>query len=187
MDTAADAREAVFEKYRKGLVQVYTGDGKGKTTAAFGQALRAVGHGMRVCVIQFMKGRKYGEFLAAEKHLPNLTVHLSGLDSFVMRENPAPLDIELAEQGLALARKAVASGEYDMVILDEINVAADFKLIPVAAIVEIIKGKPARLDLVLTGRYAPPEIVALADTVSEIREVRHHYQAGVKERAGIEY
>ena len=83
-----DPRKAVLEKYRKGLVQVYTGNGKGKTTAAFGQALRAIGQGYRVCVIQFMKGRKYGECLAAEKHLPNLTVHLCGLDSFVMRENP---------------------------------------------------------------------------------------------------
>src|SRR5512138_843664 len=106
MEDGEDPRTAVLEKYRKGLVQVYTGDGKGKTTAAFGQALRAIGQGYRVCIIQFMKGRKYGECLAAERHLPNLTVHLAGLDSFVMRENPAPLDIELAGQGLAIAREA---------------------------------------------------------------------------------
>ena len=187
MEATEDPRKAVLEKYRKGIVQVYTGDGKGKTTAAFGQALRAIGQGYRVCIIQFMKGRKYGECLAAERHLPNLTVHLAGLDSFVMRENPAPLDIELARQGLAIARKAVASGDYDMVILDEINVAADFRLIPLADIIDLMKGKPASLDLILTGRYAPPEIIALADTVSEIREVRHHYRAGVKERAGIEF
>jgi cob(I)alamin adenosyltransferase len=187
MDEATDPRQTVLEKYRRGLVQVYTGDGKGKTTAAFGQALRALGHGLRVCVIQFMKGRKYGEALAAEKHLPNLTIHLAGLDSFVMRDSPAPLDIELARQGMTLARQAVASGDYDMVILDEINVAADFKLIPIAEIVSLIQNKPATLDLVLTGRYAPSEVLALADTISEIREVRHHYQSGVKERAGIEY
>jgi cob(I)alamin adenosyltransferase len=187
MEPTADARESVLEKYRRGLVQVYTGNGKGKTTAAFGQALRAVGQGYRVCVIQFMKGRKYGELLAAEKHLPDLTVHLSGLDSFVMRENPSPLDIELARSGLELARQAITSGDYDMVILDELNVAADFKLIPIDDIVGLIKGKPAALDLIITGRYAPPEIIALADTVSEIREVRHHYNAGVKDRAGIEY
>src|SRR5512138_986893 len=95
MEDGEDPRTAVLEKYRKGLVQVYTGEGKGKTTAAFGQALRAVGHGFRVCVIQFMKGRKYGEFLAAEHSLPNITIHLSGLDSFVMRDHPAPPDIEL--------------------------------------------------------------------------------------------
>jgi len=187
METVADPRNAVLEKYRKGLVQVYTGNGKGKTTAAFGQALRAVGQGYRVCVIQFMKGRKYGEFLAAEKCLPNLTIHLSGLDSFVMRDNPAPLDIELARQGLDLARRAITSGDYDMVILDELNVAADFRLIPLDDIIDLIKNKPASLDLILTGRYAPPEIVAVADTVSEIKEIRHHYHAGVKDRAGIEF
>ncbi|MBU2262040.1 MAG: cob(I)yrinic acid a,c-diamide adenosyltransferase [Proteobacteria bacterium] len=187
MEQAADERKKVLEKYRKGLVQVYTGNGKGKTTAAFGQALRAIGQGCRVLVIQFMKGRKYGEFLAAEKYLPNLAIRLSGLDSFVMRDNPAPLDIELARQGLDLARQAVLSGDYDMVILDEINVAADFKLIPLADVLALIKDKPAGLDLILTGRYAPPEIVALADTVTEMREIRHHYNAGVKDRAGIEY
>jgi len=187
MESIADARDVILEKYRKGLVQVYTGNGKGKTTAAFGQALRAIGQGYRVCIIQFMKGRKYGEFLAGEKYLPNLTIHLAGLDSFVMRENPAPLDIELARQGLALARKAIASGDYDMVILDELNVAADFQLIPLDDVIDLIKSKPAAVDLILTGRYAPPEIIALADTVSEIREVRHHYNAGIKERAGIEY
>jgi len=182
-----EGQKAILEKYRKGLVQIYTGDGKGKTTAAFGQALRAVGQGYRVCVIQFMKGRKYGECLAAERHLPNLTVILSGLDSFVMRENPAPVDIELARQGLETARKAITSGDYDMVILDEINVAADFKLLPISAVVELVKAKPAAIDLILTGRSAPPEFIALADTVSEVREVRHHYRAGIKERAGIEY
>jgi cob(I)alamin adenosyltransferase len=182
-----DEREKVLEKHRKGLVLVFTGNGKGKTTAAFGQALRAVGQGLRVCIIQFMKGRKYGEFLAAERHLPNLTLHLSGLDSFVMRDNPAPLDIELARQGLDLARRAVESGEYDMVILDEINVAADFKLVPLADVLDLIRNKPTQLDLILTGRYTPPEILAIADTVTEMREIRHHYNAGVKERAGIEY
>ncbi len=187
MDDAEDPRKAVLEKYRKGLVQVYTGEGKGKTTAAFGQALRAIGQGYRVCVIQFMKGRKYGECLAVERHLPNLTVHLCGLDSFVMRENPAPLDVELARSGLELARKAISSGAYDMVVLDEINVAVDFRLIPLADVVELIRSKPARLDLILTGRNAAPEVIALADTVSDIREVRHHYRAGIKERAGIEY
>ena len=171
----------------RGLVLVHTGNGKGKTTAAFGQALRAVGQGLRVCVIQFMKGRKYGEFLAAERYLPNLTIHLSGLDSFVMRDKPAPVDIELARKGLDMAREAVSSGNYDMVILDEINVAVDFKLIPLEVVINLIRNKPAALDLVLTGRYAAPEIMELADTVSEVREVKHHYNAGIKDRAGIEY
>lgn len=182
-----DPREEVLARHRRGLVQVYTGDGKGKTTAAFGQALRALGQGLRVCVIQFMKGRKYGEYLAAERHLPGLTIHLSGLDSFVMRDNPAPLDKALAEKGLALACRMVASGEYDMVVLDEINVALDFKLVPLAAVIDLVRTKPVALDLILTGRYAPPEILTLADTVTEMKEIRHHYRAGVKERAGIEY
>jgi cob(I)alamin adenosyltransferase len=177
----------ICRKHARGIVQVYTGNGKGKTTAAFGQALRAAGQGFRVCVVQFMKGRKYGEFLAAERSLPNLTIHLSGLDSFVMRENPAPVDIELAREGLELARKAVASGDYDMVILDEINVAVDFKLIPLSGVIDLIRTRPPTLDLVLTGRYAAPEIIELADTVSEIREIKHHYNAGIKDRAGIEY
>ena len=134
-----------------------------------------------------MKGRKYGEFIAAEKYLSHLTIRMSGLDSFVMRDNPAAIDIELAQKGLDAAQKAINSGKYDMVILDEINVALDFKLVALPKVIELIKNKPAGLDLILTGRYAPPEIIELADTVSEIKEIKHHYAAGIKDRAGIEY
>ncbi|PKN19240.1 MAG: cob(I)yrinic acid a,c-diamide adenosyltransferase [Deltaproteobacteria bacterium HGW-Deltaproteobacteria-6] len=171
----------------RGLVIVITGNGKGKTTSAFGQALRAVGQGYKVFILQFMKGRDYGEFVAAEKYLPRLTILRTGLDSFVMRDKPAPVDIELARQGFELARKAIASGKYNMVILDEINVAVDFKLIPLADVVNLIKDKPPALDLILTGRYAAKEIMKLADTVSEVKEIKHHYAAGIKDRAGIEY
>jgi cob(I)alamin adenosyltransferase len=171
----------------RGLVIVITGNGKGKTTSAFGQALRAIGQGYKVFIIQFMKGRSYGECIAAEKYLPRLTVHRSGLDSFVMRDNPAPADIQLARQGFELAKKVVASGKYDMVILDEINVAVDFKLIPLQDVVQLIENKPPSLDLILTGRYAAKKIIGLADTVSEVREIKHHYAAGIKDRAGIEY
>ena len=175
-------------RFNRGLVLVYTGDEKGKTTAAIGQALRSVGHGNRVLVIQFMKGKKYGEVLAAEKYLAGgLTMIQCGLDSFVMKNDPAPVDIELARKGLALAKKAVASGDYQMVVLDEINVALDFKLVELEDVIEIIKIKPASLDLVLTGRYAPAGVIELADMVSEIREIKHHYAQGIKERAGIEY
>jgi cob(I)alamin adenosyltransferase len=174
-------------KTAKGLVIVITGNGKGKTTAAFGQALRAIGQGYKVFVLQFMKGRKYGEFIAAKKYLPHLTIRMSGLDSFVMRENPAAIDIELAQKGLDAAQKAINSGKYDMVILDEINVALDFKLIDLQKVIKLIKNKPAELDLILTGRYAPKEIIKLADTVSVVKEVKHHYKAGIKDRAGIEY
>lgn len=171
----------------RGLVMVITGNGKGKTTAAFGQALRAIGQGYKVLIVQFMKGRDYGEFVAAVKYLPRLSIRRFGLDSFVMRDNPAPVDIELARQGLEFAKKAIASGGYNMVILDEINVAVDFKLISAADVVNLIKNKPPAMDLILTGRYAAEEIIKLADTVSEVKEIRHHYQAGIKERAGIEY
>ena len=171
----------------RGLVIVITGNGKGKTTAAFGQALRAVGQGYKVFIIQFMKGRDYGEFVAAEKYLPRLTIRRSGLDSFVMRDHPAPVDIELARQGFDLAKEAVTSGKYDMIILDEINVAVDFKLIPLEDVIDLIKNKPPALDLILTGRYAAKAIIKLADTVSDVKEIKHHYAAGVKERAGIEY
>ncbi len=174
-------------KKDRGLVMVITGNGKGKTTAAFGQALRAIGQNYNVFVLQFMKGRKYGEFIAAEKYLPRLTIRMSGLDSFVMRDNPAAIDIELAKKGLDTARKAIMSGKYDMVILDEINVALDFKLINLKEVIDLIKNKPSALNLILTGRYAPEGIIKLADTVSEVKEIKHHYAAGVKDRAGIEY
>jgi len=145
-----DAIEETLAKYSRGLIMVFTGDGKGKTTAALGQALRALGHGKKVLVIQFMKGRKYGEVICAEQCLPNLTVRLCGLDSFVMRGNPAPVDVELARQGLDLARNAILSGDYDMVILDEINVAMDFGLVPVESVVSMLKHKPAAVDVILT-------------------------------------
>jgi cob(I)alamin adenosyltransferase len=114
-------------------------------------------------------------------------VRLCGLDSFVMRGNPAPVDVELARQGLDLARNAILSDEYDMVILDEINVAMDFGLVPVDAVVSMLKHKPAGVDVILTGRYAPKEIIEIADTVSEVKEIKHHYAQGIKERAGIEF
>jgi len=184
---AAPAVAASPGRPRRGLVMVVTGDGKGKTTSALGQALRALGHGYRVAMFQFMKGRKYGELLAAENHLPGLVIRLCGLDSFVMRDRPAPVDVEMAREGFAQARQAVLSGAYDMVILDEINVAVDFRLLPLKDVLDLVAEKPPALDLILTGRYAAPELIAVADTVSEIREVKHHYAAGVKDRAGIEY
>lgn len=177
----------ISAKAAKGLIIVITGNGKGKTTSAFGQALRAIGQGYKVFILQFMKGREYGEFIAAEKYLPNLTIRKSGLDSFVMRGKPAAIDIELAQKGLDTARKAIMSGKYDMVILDEINVALDFKLIKLKEVLELIKSKPPVLNLILTGRYAAKEIIKIADTVSEVQEIKHHYNAGIKDRAGIEY
>lgn len=183
----SDHIEKETKKHDRGLVMVLTGDGKGKTTSALGQALRAVGHGFKVYMIQFMKGRKYGEVIAAEKYLPCLTVEQFGLDSFVMRDNPAPVDIELGQEGLERAQEIIASDAYDMVILDEINVALDFKLVSLDEVLKLIKNKPVRLNLILTGRYAPPEIVEIADMVSEVKEIKHHYASGIKDRPGIEF
>ncbi len=171
----------------KGLVIVITGDGKGKTTSAFGQALRAVGQGYHVLVVQFMKGRKYGEFKAAKEYLPNITVKLVGLDSFVMRDNPAPIDVEMAQKGFAFVKKAIKSGKYNMVIMDELNVAMDFKLVDTKEVIEMIENRPPGVDLIMTGRNAPAEIINIADTVSEVKEIKHHYAAGIKDRAGIEF
>ncbi|MEY8001351.1 cob(I)yrinic acid a,c-diamide adenosyltransferase [Clostridium sp. Mt-5] len=172
---------------RHGLVMVVTGNGKGKTTSAFGQALRAIGHGYKVFIIQFMKGRKYGEIIAAEKYLPDLTIVQCGLDSFVMKDNPAPVDIDLAQQGFEKAKEAVKSKEYNLVILDEINVAVNFNLISEQDVIDLIKQKPPELNLLLTGRYASDKIEEIADMVSDITEVKHHYNAGIKGQAGIEY
>lgn len=172
---------------RRGTVQVYTGDGKGKTTAALGLALRAVGHDLSVYVLQFMKGSSnYGELTSAAK-LPGFTIEQSGRDEFVDRQNPAQVDVDLALQGLAKARAAVEGGEYDVVILDEANVALDFGLISLEDLLSLIEARPAHVELVLTGRAAHPEVVKAADLVSEVLNIRHHYDAGVEAREGVEY
>lgn len=170
-----------------GLVFVYTGNGKGKTTAALGLALRALGYGQKVMMIQFMKGREYGEVLASDKFLPDLTLYRCGRDSFVDKNAPSPIDIELARTGLETAKKAIFSGEYDMIILDEINVALDFQLVDLEAVIQLIKNKPHQTVIGLTGRYAPPEIIELADLVTEMKEIKHPYNKGIKAQKGFEY
>ncbi|KKM12863.1 cobinamide adenolsyltransferase [Clostridiales bacterium PH28_bin88] len=178
----------MYNVNRRGLIQVYTGNGKGKTTAAIGQAVRALGHGYKVFMLQFMKGSKnYGELRAAEKFLPGLTIVQSGRHEFVDKQNPEPVDVRMAREGLALAQEAIMSDKYDMVILDEINVALDFGLIPLDEVLALLNAKPSHIDLILTGRYAPEAIMRLADLISEIREGKHHYRDGVQAREGIEY
>jgi cob(I)alamin adenosyltransferase len=171
----------------RGTVQVYTGDGKGKTTAALGLALRAWGHGARVLVIQFMKGRiNYGE-LEAARRLDGFDVEQYGRETFVDRDEPAAEDVALAAEALARARQIVNANEYDLVILDEVNVAADYGLIKTEDVLDLIAKKPPEMELVLTGRSAPAEFVEAADLVSEVRETKHHYRIGVPARKGIEY
>ncbi|MGM0689087.1 MAG: cob(I)yrinic acid a,c-diamide adenosyltransferase [Bacillota bacterium] len=171
---------------KPGLIMVFTGDGKGKTTAAVGQAVRALGHGYRVFMIHFMKGRDYGEFLATE-HMPNLTVVRAGRDCFVCRDNPDPVDTELAKEGFARAEKAIMSGDYDMVVLDEINVAVDYGLIAEEEVLKLLKKKPDRVSVILTGRGASAELVKIADMVSEVLAIKHHYDKGAESCKGIEY
>ena len=171
---------------KKGLIHVYTGNGKGKTTAAIGLGIRAVGEGLKVLMIQFMKGRRYSELNALEQ-IKGFSVVQFGRDEFVSKENPAQVDIDLAQKGLAYAKEIIQKHAYDLVILDEINVAVDYRLIALDEVLEVLKEKPDSLELVLTGRYASPELIKQADVVSEILEIKHPYQKGVTSRKGIDW
>ncbi len=176
-----------MRKSSRGLIQVYTGDGKGKTTAALGLAFRASGHGLKTYMIQFMKGEIfYGELGAAKKLSDTITIKQMGRPDFVNKKDPDPIDIKMAEDALELSKNVIASGDYNLVILDEINVALDFGLIKIADVIEIIESKPPELEIILTGRYAPKEIVEIADLVTEMVEIKHPYNAGVEARIGIE-
>ena len=180
-DDPGEARET-----RQGVLLVITGNGKGKTTASIGCALRAHGHGFSIAVIQFMKGRIYGE-LQTLRALPRVEVFQFGRNAFVDRKNPDPRDRDLARQGLDKAWEIVRGGRHDLLILDEINVVADFGLVPVEEIVSLARERPRWMDLIWTGRNAPAPLVDLADTVSEVREIKHHYRKGIESRAGMEY
>ena len=175
------------QRLERGLTQVYTGDGKGKTSAAFGLALRAVGRGLKVYVIQFIKGGfDYGE-LYVVKRLPNFKLKSFGRGKFVTDVPPTGDDVELAKEAFELAREVVSGGEHDVVVLDEINVALHVKLIETEEVVDLIRRKPKHVELILTGRYAPSEVVELADLVTEMKEVKHPFTKGVPPRKGIDY
>ena len=169
----------------QGFVQIYTGDGKGKTTAALGLTLRAAGAGLRVYFGQFIKNGDYSELTGLARFADCITVAQFGLGRFVGRE-PAPADREAAQRGLQAIRRALVSGAYDLVIADEANVAASRALIDEAALLELIDLRPPQVDLVLTGRGAPAAVLARADLVTEMRAVRHYYDRGVAARVGIE-
>ncbi|MHA1581099.1 MAG: cob(I)yrinic acid a,c-diamide adenosyltransferase [Candidatus Baldrarchaeia archaeon] len=174
-------------RLEKGFVHVYTGNGKGKTTAALGLGLRAIGHGLKVYMIQFMKGGfNYGEYRSV-KLLPNFKIVQFGGPELVNPSNPTEEDVKAAREALNHAREIIMSGEYDVVILDEINVAIDFKLIDVQDVLELIKKKPKHVELILTGRYAPSEIIKAADLVTFMREIKHPYRQGLPARKGIDY
>jgi cob(I)alamin adenosyltransferase len=169
---------------RKGYVQVYTGDGKGKTTAALGLALRAAGAGLKVFVGQFVKNRRCSEHRMLERLGDTVTYRQFGC-GFIAR-GPSEGDIAAARKGLAEAAEAVAGGSYDLVILDELNVAVYYGLIDVGEVLGLIARKPAAVELVLTGRNAHPAVMEAADLVTEMRSIKHYYEKGVKARRGIE-
>jgi len=170
----------------KGYIQVYTGNGKGKTTAAFGLALRAAGAGMKVFIGQFVKGKSYNENVAIARHLKNITVNQYGLDCFIVN-TPTDDDIKAAEKGLGEMGKIIQKGKHDMVIMDEVSIALYYKLIDIKDLLEIIKNKPEHVELVLTGRYVPQELIEKADLVTEMKEIKHYYRKGIEARKGIEY
>jgi cob(I)alamin adenosyltransferase len=171
-----------------GTIQVFTGEGKGKTTAALGLAWRAVGRGLTVFMVQFLKAPDTsGEHFAAEAFAPLLTIKPMGRKGFIYRRGCQPLDTLMAELALEEARSAMLSGHYDMIILDEINVAVHLGLIDLQDLLEFMKSKPQSVELVLTGRYAHPQVVELADSVLEMKKIKHHFDSGIEAREGIEY
>lgn len=174
-----------MKKMKKGYVQVYTGDGKGKTTAVLGLAVRAAGAGLKVFIAQFVKGAEYSEIKALQRFSDLITLKQYGRGCFI-RQEAAEEDRRLAVAGLEEVEKIMLSGEYQVIILDEVNIATHFSLFPVERVLEMIKKKPVGVELVLTGRRADPRVIEVADLVTEMREIRHYYQKGVEAREGIE-
>ncbi|MFC2071166.1 cob(I)yrinic acid a,c-diamide adenosyltransferase [Chloroflexota bacterium] len=175
------------EPFKKGLVQVFTGDGKGKTTAALGVVVRAVGHGLMVYIVYFMKGDyPYGERNVLSK-LPNVKFASFGSLEFIDPAKVKPEEIEQAKQALAVAREAMLGGNYDLVVLDEVNVAVAWKLVELDEVVRLIKEKPPNVELILTGRQADAKLVELADLVTECLKIKHPYDKGIMARKGIDY
>ncbi len=192
MDDDERRRRREAKARRRGLVLVFTGDGKGKSTAAFGLALRAAGNRMPVKVIQFIKGAwKTGERTAIESHLPGIEVEVGGRGFTVerLRDPRVPMDEHraAARTALAAARQAISSGRYQMVVLDEVLGSVTAGLITEAELLELVAARPIQLHLVLTGRGATPAVIEAADLVTEMREVKHHFRAGIPAQRGIEF
>ena len=170
----------------KGLIQVYTGDGKGKTTAALGLALRAAGRNMKVLIVQFMKKWDYGE-LHSIRLIPNITLETFGTKEFIYKDKAKKIDYEEAEKAFTFGVKGMQSGNYDIVIFDELNMALYYELLDLKEVIQRIKGKPDNVEVVITGRRAPKEIIEIADLITEMKEIKHPYQKGIEARRGIEY
>lgn len=176
-----------MKKTQMGYIQVYTGSGKGKTTAALGLALRAAGHGQKTYIGQFLKGQKYGELLSIKMLSSFITIEQFGRKGFVhVTKNPDQEDVKRAENGLKKCLQAMRSHKYDIIILDEINVALYFNLIPEEEVLSFLDQKPKQTEVILTGRFAPESIIKRADLVTEMKEIKHYYKKGVRARNGIE-
>lgn len=174
-------------KQKRGYVHIYTGDSKGKTTASIGLACRAVGHDWRVIMLQFMKGDvDQGESEIARRLAPLYTVKQVGRDVFVRREAPDPVDVKMAREGWDEAARLILGGEYDMVVLDELCVAVDFDLVPETEVLDVLRRKPAHVEVVLTGRGASQGLIDAADLVTEMKQIKHYFSKGVDARIGIE-
>ena len=171
----------------KGLVQIFTGDGKGKTSAALGTVIRALGQGLKVSIIVFMKGHyPYSEW-AFLSRVPDVRIERFGFDTFTDPNNVKPEEQEEAEKALASARKAILSGKYDLVVLDEVNIAVAWKLLELDEVVRLIQDKPQDVELILTGRNADAKLIELADLVTECLNIKHPYDRGIMARRGIDY
>ncbi len=174
------------EKF-KGYIQIYTGNGKGKTTAALGLAVRAAGHGLQTYIGQFLKGQAYGELAAVRKLAPLITIEQFGRKGFIhVTEDPEDEDIEMARSGLRRCLAAMLSKKYQIVILDEINVALHFRLLTIKEVLGFLDRKPQDVEVVLTGRYAPASLIKRAHLVTEMKDKKHYYALGVRARRGIE-
>jgi len=172
---------------KKGLIIIYTGNGKGKTTAALGLALRAAGHGLRVCIIQFIKGSwRYGELEALKRFEDLIDFHVMG-KGFTWKSENLEADKKIARQGWQMAQAAIGSGQYQLVILDELTYLAKYNMIAAQELVKGIAARPESLHVVVTGRSAPQELLDIADLVTEMKAVRHPYESGIKAQRGIEF
>ncbi len=169
----------------KGHIQVYTGNGKGKTTAALGLAVRAAGAGLRVYIAQFVKGMKYSEHETLSKLSDSITVKQYGRRCFVF-EDPEEKDIQAAQEGLKELKRIMGAGKYQVIILDEANIATHFNLLSVEDLLDFMRAKPEDVELVITGRMADPRIIEEADLVTEMKEIKHYYHKGIQARNGIE-
>ncbi len=170
----------------KGFVHVYTGNGKGKTTAALGLAVRAAGAGKKVFFAQFVKGLDYAEIDAVRRYLPTIVIRQYGQGCFIV-EMPTQSDIDAARNGLKEVTELLASGEYDVMVLDEACIALYYNLFSVTELLESLNKRRAETEVIVTGRYAPAELIEAADLVTEMKEIKHYYTSGVEARKGIEY